>query len=132
MRIPIELDAPTLVALTDEANSLMVSPEAVLLYHLTAGMQHRYGERTLVVSGPDLVALEGRLGGGQVATGANLVEKVEKLARIEFGGHEIRLNPAELEEIRFRAHKSGRSVAQVVEATWMKMREEFFSYAVRS
>lgn len=132
MRIPIELDESTLIQLTNEANRLGVSPETVLNYHLTEGLRHTYGDRALVVAGADLVALETRLGGGQIATGGDLVGKVERLARIEFGGHEIRLSVAELEEVKWRAGKQGKSVAQIVENVWKSMSEQFFSYAQRS
>lgn len=132
MQITFDLPEPLLVAITNEANKRDRSPESVLITHLVAGMEVQVGGRSVILQGTQLTALEERLGHGQINSANDLVKKVEGLARIQFGAHEIRLTPAELEEIAWRAKKADKTVEQLIEATWRRMNELFFSYAQRA
>lgn len=129
MKISVEIPESVLIAITDEANTRGYSPQDVLLRYLQVGKQVPMDARVVMLYGEPLNALEARLGGGMISSGADLQTKVERLARIEFGGHEIRLTSAELEEITWRARKQNKTVAQVVHDTWRKMQELFFTYA---
>lgn len=132
MQISVDLPESLLITVTDDANRLNCSPQTILAQYLAAGMQIQLGGRAVVLQGKALESLEHRFGHGQISSAADLVAKIEKLARIEFGSHEITLTPAELEELTWRAHKQGKTIGQLVEATWQNMNQLFFSYAQRS
>lgn len=136
MKLSLDIDLSQTPELADrimhEANRLGLSPQLIALWHLRVGLDIEQGNRAVILQGEDLTALEQRLGGGQIPTSADLVTRVERLARIEFGGHEIRLTPAELEELAWRARKNNKTVAQIVQQVWLSLNEQFFSYAQRS
>lgn len=132
MKITLDLPASLWQRLYTEAADKAAPPDVLVTAHLSAGMDVDIEGRWVILQGADLLSLEQRLGGGQIPTSADLVKRIERLARIEFGGHEIRLSLAELEELAWRARKNNKTVAQMVQQVWLSLNEQFFSYAQRS
>lgn len=102
--------------------------ESVIEYRLRHGQALAPSGRFVILSGAELTAIEARLGGGHVMSAKDLVTKVARLGSIQFGHHEIRMTPGQMEEIAFRARKQGKTIAQVVQAVWMRLQDEFFRH----
>lgn len=85
--------------------------------------------RYVILEGQTREQMEGTLGGGQISSAEDLLTKVQRLARIRFGDHEIPLTAGQFEEIKWRAHKLGRTVPQVMEIIANKLKADVFEYA---
>lgn len=110
-------------------DGVRTTAEDLLVSKAVAGKDVVPGNRFFVVQGTDLVTLEERLGGGHLFTPTDLVTRVSRLARVQFGDYEITLSQAQLEEMAWRAKKQGITVEKLVQRTWQKMQELFFQYA---
>lgn len=71
-------------------------------------------------------ALEDRLGPGSTAAAAALQSAVERLAHLSIGGVEVPFTPGQLEELRFRATKRGRTLEQELQAVVDRVKDELF------
>lgn len=85
--------------------------------------------RTMILTGPTLALLEEILSGGSLMGPDDLLKKVDRLAKIEFGSHRISLTPGQMEEVALRARKQGKSMPEMMKAMWARMSTEFFRYA---
>lgn len=130
MRISVDVPENVLQQIFDEAVGYDCNPEQVILNHLIAGMPITRGERYLLVRSADLVSLEDRLGLGQLSTAADLTEKVGRLARVNFGKHEIQLSQAQIEEITWRAKKAGKTIDEMLQGAWRVLQEQLFTVAI--
>lgn len=87
--------------------------------------------RAVIVSHDDRARLESLLGYGHIQTSADLVTKVEKLARLRVGDIEIPFSTSEWREIELRAHKRGITIEQECRRIVGSMHELFFNSAQR-
>ena len=83
--------------------------------------------RCVVVAGQPLDALETILGGGALLSGADLQQKVERLAGISFEHVRLQFTPGQLEEIQRRAERQGKTVEQLVAMMVPRIHEQFFN-----
>lgn len=102
--------------------------ERILEYRLRHGLDVSPAGRFLVVANGALEALEKKLGGGNLLSAGDLVKKVDRLAKIEFGHHEIPLTIGQMEEIAWRARKQGKTVGEVIAGMWARISTEFFRF----
>lgn len=84
-------------------------------------------QRAIVVQQPELGVIEEKLGGGSLQSSQDLAKKVQRLAKIGFEGHEIRLTPGQLEELNYRAGRTGKTLSQMVEEAYRQFAENFFT-----
>jgi len=70
--------------------------------------------------------LERTLGLGATRTPEDLITAVERLAAISIGSIHIEFTPGQLEEIKYRATKRGRTVEQELQAVVDRIKEELF------
>lgn len=70
--------------------------------------------------------LEATTGIGTTRTAEDLVEGVERLARISIGSIVIDFTPGQLEEIKYRAVKRGHTVEQELRAAIERIKDEIF------
>ena len=95
--------------------------------------QAQLAERYSIVDGNERLLsaalrtrLEQTLGLGSTRTPEDLIEAVERLAAISIGTIHIDFTPGQLEEIKYRSTKRGRSVEQELQAVVDRIREEIF------
>lgn len=84
-------------------------------------------QRYIILEGRLLQRMEEVLGCSLMSAELTLA-KVQRLARVKFGAHEIYLTPGQMEELQFRAKKLGQSMDQLLAGMWLKLSEEFFSH----
>lgn len=84
--------------------------------------------RYVIVTGKTREALETQLGGGHLLNAEDLLGKVTRIAKIQFGHHQILLTAGQMEELTHRAGKRGKSVEFLIEEIWKKLQAEFFTY----
>jgi len=70
--------------------------------------------------------LQDVLGVGSTASGHTLLEAVHRLSRLSIYGCSISFSPGQLEELKFRATKRGRSVQEEIDAVVARIRDELF------
>lgn len=100
--------------------------EQVLAQQLRKFRQVAPKTRVVVLTGDALDTVEQVLAGGSVSSGADLANKVTRLAGIRF--HEIRLDftPGQLDELAYRAERQGRPVKDLVAEIVRGITEQFF------
>ena len=84
----------------------------------------------LILAGPELSRLHELLGMGAIRNPQTLVVAVQRLCDIKIGQIRVDFTPAEQAELKERAKRTGRSVAQEVEAVVRGMHEQFFSQPI--
>jgi len=84
------------------------------------------GEGALSVPQPIRQRIEHTTGIGTTRSAADLVEAVERLARISIGSIVIDFTPGQLEEIKHRAGKRGRTVEEELRAAVARIKDEIF------
>lgn len=82
--------------------------------------------RFAVVNQQELQTLEDILGGGSVLNGADLLKKVERLAGISFGHVRLAFTPGQLEDLKRKADRQGKTVEQLVDQMAPRIHEQFF------
>lgn len=112
---------------TDEADRRDIPIANVLEERLACAMGIDPRGRIIYVQQPYLGRLEEKLGGGHLQGPDDLATKVERLARVEFEGHELKLSTGQLEELAHRGKKQGRSLAQMIEIAFGQFAENFFT-----
>lgn len=124
LRIPV--DGATAAWLDQHAT---VSPEhlAAQLLQWCRLSLHNPRAHHIVVSGDDLHTLETILSGGSVLNGADLVQKVERLAGISFEHCRISFTPGQLEDLARRAASNGLTPKELIERTAPRIYEQFFN-----
>lgn len=71
-------------------------------------------------------AIEDTLGIGTTQSAPHLIAAIERLARVEIGEVVIPFTPGQLAEIKHRAQKRGRTVAEEIQAVVDRIRDEIF------
>jgi hypothetical protein len=113
----------------DEAMSRKISLGDLLRERLQKAVGCDPREHPLILTGGrTMQQIEGHLGGGQLKSAEDLLKKVRRLASIKFGAHEFVLSPGQLEELTFRAAKTGRSIDRLIAEIWRRVSEDFFKY----
>lgn len=130
MKISLNVPEVLLQQLVDEAGDRPASLEVIAVNHLKAGLPIVLGQRYLVIQGDSLRRLEQILDVAQLISPEDLVIRTDRLAKVTFGRHEIKLTQAQLEELTWRAKKAGKTVAQMVEGAWRVLQEQFFTAAI--
>jgi hypothetical protein len=82
------------------------------------------GDRTLPAA--VCARIEQTTGVGSTRTPEDLARAIERLAHIEIGGIAIDFTPGQLDEIKYRASKRGRTVQQELQAVIDRIREDLF------
>jgi hypothetical protein len=127
MKVTLTIDDELAEFYQKEATSRHVAIGTIINERLAQAKPLDPRHRALVIGDTDVIQrLERALGGGHLLGERDLVCKVERLARIEFGPHTFQITPGQFEELKFRATKTGRSVEQLVDAMYTKMSEDFF------
>jgi hypothetical protein len=127
MKVTLSLDDDLADFYTREAASRRMAIGTVINERLTRALPLDPRKRSVVIGDADVIhRLEQALGGGHLLGERDLLGKVERLARIEFGPHTFQITPGQFEELKFRAGKTGRSVEQLVMDMYTKMSEDFF------
>jgi hypothetical protein len=127
MKVTLTLDDEIAEYYQKEAVSRRVAVGVVINERLALARPLNPRHRSIVVGDPDIIhRLERALGGGHLLGERDLLSKVERLARIDFGPHTFQITPGQFEELKFRAGKTGRSVEQLVADMYTKMSEDFF------
>lgn len=88
--------------------------------------------RAVILGGDTLDRLEAILGGGSVMSGADLLQKVERLAGISFQHVRLPFTPNQLEQLKEKAERNSMTVKQLVERTAPRMYAQFFNLMERS
>lgn len=123
----LHIDDDLAQAYMAEAVERRVPVEQVLQERLASSAPLDPRQRYLILIGEPREQLEIILGGGTLKDLADLVTKVRRLASIKFGAHELQLTAGQLEEIKWRAGKQGRTIDQMVQAAWTRFKEQFFT-----
>lgn len=84
------------------------------------------GGRVVVLTGDDLHALEDRLAGGSILSPGDLRAKVDRLAGIGFYHTTLPFTPSQLEHLKVKAERQGKTVEQLIEEAAPKIYEQFF------
>lgn len=122
----ISLDDQLVQAYSAHATAARIPVAKLLERQLARFADTPITQRLLVVTGADLQALEQTLGGGALATGADLLARVHRWAGITIGDIRLQFSPAQLAEIAHRAEKQGRSPETIVREIVSQMEHEFF------
>lgn len=83
-------------------------------------------EGGLTLSGREARRLEDRLGPGTTASGEKLLAAVERLARIGVGEIELPFTPGQLEEMKHRADRRGRTLKDEFKLIVSRLADELF------
>lgn len=83
-------------------------------------------EGGLTLSGRQARLLEDRLGPGTTASGEKLLAAVERLARIGIGEIELPFTPGQLEEMKYRAERRGRTITEEFKLILSRLADELF------
>lgn len=111
-----------------EASGGKLSLEHVLADRLKRAEYLVPNSRYIVLADAPRDQMEKLLGGGSLRSGDDLLEKVSRLARVRFGDHTLEdLTPGQMEELVYRAEKMGKTVDQLLQETWAKFRQDFFT-----
>lgn len=98
--------------------------EQLLVTALALGLS-RQG-KTLLLRGPELEALEQRLGGLPILNAQDLVAKVDRLAGISFEHLTLPFSLNQLELIAEKAERQGKTVEQLLAEMAPRVFEQFF------
>lgn len=101
--------------------------DAIILKQLDRFKAVTPGAATVVLGSKHLEYLAEKLHGGDVRSAEDLVTKVDRLAGIKFEAIDLRLTPAQLEELAFRAERQGKTVEDLVQEMWARLSVEFFN-----
>jgi hypothetical protein len=82
--------------------------------------------RYAVLSQKELQQLEDLLGGGSILNGDDLLKKVQRLAGITYGHIRLQFSPGQLEDLKRKADRQGKTVEQLVEQMAPRIHEQFF------
>lgn len=131
MRVTMIVDDATVDWMVQEAETLNRPVAEVMAEHLHRTAQIPLSERKLTLGASALTALEDTLKGGHVQSGVDLVEKVNRLARIGLGDHALRLTAGQLEELAHRAKRQDISLETLIDRIWETFCEQFFMVVVK-
>lgn len=104
------------------------SPEDLMISQLERFKTVSPQDRAVIVANRDRIRLEEILSGGTLRDSADLVKKVEGLARLEIGEVKVTFTPGELNNIKVFAAKNRIPVQRAVEQVVHGMKEQFGLY----
>jgi hypothetical protein len=84
------------------------------------------GDRPMVIGPAIRGKLEEILCGGHLMNEADLLAKVSRLARIDFGPIRLDFTPGQLEELKHFADRQGKSVEYIIKDTVRTIQEQLF------
>lgn len=126
----IVLDVPDGVVETYEAHAAKdhSTPEILMTATLSRFAHVRSDTRVLLLFHVDLQRLEKMLGLGSLQTSEQLVERTERLAKIDIGGIEIPWTATQLEELKIRAAKNNLTPEELAKNIVRDMATVFFTH----
>jgi len=105
------------------------SAEEMMAAQLARFEEVRPSDRIVVVDSRHRARLEDLLpSGGSLKDAADLVNRVDRLARIEIGEVKVPFTVGELEELSYRARHQGRKHADLIEEAVAAWHEQFFNW----
>ena len=128
-QIRVSLSDDALRRLSDRSATLKQDPE-VLASRLLATALHDLpaSGRHVVLDQATLDVLASILFGGDVLNGADLVDKVSRLAGITFHNIRLEFTPGQLEELARRAERLGLTAEELTRRTVKRMEDLFFTH----
>ncbi len=127
MKVFLSLDDDLYEGYVREAQSRKVPIGMLLVQRLMLARPLDPRRRGFIVADAQVLQeLESVLGGGSLVSERDLIEKVRRLARIQFGDHRFEITPGQLEELKYRATKTGRTVEQLVADLYRRMSVDLF------
>lgn len=105
-----------------------VSVEEVMSAQLQQFAKVRPTDRIIVVDTRSRDRLEQLLPGGSLRDAADLVSRVDRLAKVEIGEVRVPFTVTELEELAFRARRQGRKVKDLVSDAVASFHDHYFNY----
>lgn len=127
MKVTLTLPDDLAADYQTEADSRHLDLETVLVGRLKSADELDPRQRYLIIVGRVRDQLEAKLGGGHLQNANDLFRKVDRLAKIKFGEHEIVLTAGQLEELVWRSEKIGKSIDRMLAEMWQRISQEFFS-----
>ncbi len=106
--------------------------DAVVTKQLTRVQSVTPGSRVVILGANHLDYLAEKLHGGDVQSAEDLLQKVDRLAGIKFEAIDLKLTPAQLEEVQHRAERQGKSVDQLVHEMWAFLSQELLRTPVNA
>ncbi len=127
MKIVLSIDDDLADFYAKEAQSRRLPIGTIVNERLAAAKPLDPRRRGFIVADAQVLQeLESVLGGGSLLSERDLIEKVRRLARIQFGDHRFEITPGQFEELKFRATKTGRTVEQLVADLYRRMSVDLF------
>lgn len=126
----IRVSLPTAALASLEAHASDAHPlESLIALAVTRAGHLPPGGRCLVLSADQLDRVEQALGGisGTIATGDQLVTRLDAQMTVSIGGVTVPFSKAELAEIKLRAGKRGQTPQQFVEGVVRALHDQFFT-----
>jgi len=105
-----------------------VSPETLMVAQLLRFAHVPPGERVLVVDGESRDKLEHILSGGALRDGADLYEKVQRLADVQIAGIRCEFTPAQLSQLKRYATRNLISPEEALKRVVRQMESNFFDW----
>lgn len=141
MDIVLRVDDDLVATYREEAVERNTTIGEVMRERLTRAVGLDPRDRGVIITGGQtLHQIEFHLGGGDLKDAEDLLRKVRKLASVRmkapnigdsgeaFGDRYFALSPVQLQELVFRAEKTGRSIEELFEEIWRRVSEDFFRY----
>lgn len=110
-----------------EANERAMPVVAVLIERLEHAQALDPRNPFLIIEGRNRERLEAILGRLPIRDVETLIERTRRLASVKFGDHEIELTPGQMEELKWRAVKQGKSVEEMIRLAAERFQEVFFT-----
>lgn len=126
----LQLDDDVALTYEAEAEARKLDLKAVLVDRLARAQALDPRHRYLILADNTLARAEQALGGMPAANAEDFLGKLNRLAKVKFGEHELELTPGQMEEIAWRATKQGRTVEQLLAETWRVFCADFFTLVV--
>lgn len=104
------------------------SVEDILAAQLEAFSKVRPTDRIVVVDTRSRDRLESMLPGGSIRDAADLVARVDRLAKVEVGEIRVPFTPRELEELAYRARGQGRPIRDLVADAVQSFHDHYFNW----
>lgn len=111
----ISLDDTLYEKLSAYADAVKLPPDKFIARQLARFVDYPVSQRLVVLTKEPLHELETLLGGPQLRTPEQVVERVKAYSSVYLGEIRLPLTPAQLEEIAYRAEKQGKTPQAVME-----------------
>lgn len=105
-----------------------VSPENLMVAQLLRFAFIPPSERVIVIDAEHRDKLEHLLSGGAIRDGADLWEKVSRLASLEIGGLRVDFTPSQWTQLKRFASRNGITLEEATKRVVRQMSEQFWDY----